>query len=329
MEISTILFNLLKISKKQFDIILSIIEKLNLEIIDFTNKYSWQIQCLLENKSILEKSFWIDWIFDSVESFTSTELEKYPETIHPINEVLDSSIISIEQIKEISNYSIKEILWCSPVDINFRKLWNWEIHNLLWNSTLNNINYYIPEMTISQYLSFDIPHNIVHLLHLYKIWNWVWSYFDSMTNRSFWESLAVLSEKTIFDLLVSNSKVSDDIYITFNNSIKSGISKEEFNDWMIKDRSFEFRLRCVRLLWDYFLLRGKSLEEASSIVCNITKINYKQVKNEILKYISELWLWAIYTVWYNRLIDNWYSNPWEILNLKTVPNTWQEFNALK
>lgn len=302
------------------------IRKLFQEVEVFQLKYRWKTMSLIEDKSTFNRLFWIEDLFSDVEWIVDKELSKYEEYSHPENDNLDLKRINIEEVRELCKYWIWEILQCDPINVNITEPWEWSDHILLWNSTKDSINYYAPGMSIAQYLSFDIPHNMVHLIHLDRIWEGVTSYLDWMERRSFSEALSVLSENLIYEKLNSSDNVSDDIYEILKKSLDWKISKSQFHDWMLRDRSFEFRLRLVRLLWDYFLLSNKGLDEIVDIVVDITKVDSILVRNEILKYISELWLWAVYTVGYNKLIEEWYSNPGEILNLPVVPNTWKELS---
>jgi hypothetical protein len=69
-----------------------------------------------------------------------------------------------------------------------------------------------------------------------------------MERRAFSEALSVLSESLIYEKLDSSSIVSDDFYEILKKNLDGKICREDFHDWMLKDRSFEFRLRLVRLL---------------------------------------------------------------------------------
>ncbi len=326
-EITKILYKQWKIDNILFKSINQCIRKLFQEVEVFQSKYKWKTISIINDKITFDRLFWIENLFNNIESITDSELSKYSEYNHPKNLDLDSIIISIDEVKELCKYWIWEILECDPIDVNIAKPWLQDSHSLLWNSTQESINYYIPNMSIAQYLSFDIPHNMTHLIHLNRIWEGTISYLDWMERRAFSEALSVLSESLIYEKLDSSSIVSDDFYEILKKNLDGKICREDFHDWMLKDRSFEFRLRLVRLLWDYFLLSNNSLDEVVNLVVDITKVDSILVRNEILKYISELGLWAIYTVGYNNLRSVWYSNPSDILNLPVVPNTWKEFTG--
>lgn len=134
-------------------------------------------------------------------------------------------------------------------------------------------------------MSFEFPHNATHLLHLSNLPNDITSYSDSISQRSFFEGLAVLSEYTAFEKFQKTDIIQD-----IHNIIKTNIpdiSISELQDFLIADRIFEFRLRTLRLLTDYLVMNNYSYDS----IIKESKSYFSQEpllsEQEIQKYYSQ------------------------------------------
>jgi hypothetical protein len=180
---------------------------------------------------------------------------------------------------------------------------------LYWSTITNGLDY----ATSSQYeldtqLSFDIPHNAAHLLHLSLTGkNSIGQYIDRMQERTYTEAIAVLSEYQMHQETMEQGEVIRSFSEILN------IPVEQLSIWIQQDRSYEFRLRLARLLSDANTLKGKSFSENADIIQKQLGIPQKDAIAEAQKYYAWTGLGAAYTLGYNRLLSNNISNAREAM----------------
>ena len=284
------------------------------------NKYS-----LAEiTKDKISAIFWFEGLFDSAQQKLKLELWKRDALVHPDKSKLFNQI-SMNEVQRITNFAVTQLFNVDIFPINFYKDNDFWKHIIYWNKTQKWVNYVIPPLTIEQYLSFDLPHNTTHLLHLYNLWGGVESYVDELEERCFFEALAVLSEHLAVTSLSKNKELSHDLFWCLNKENQKKISKDEFQNFIVNDRKFEFRLRAVRLIADILLVNGYSYHNIVQEVMDIVWVNQTCAENEIKKYIAQPWLWAIYILWYNKMLALDVTNPAEVINIPNPPKTWNDF----
>jgi hypothetical protein len=64
-------------------------------------------------------------------------------------------------------------------------------------------------------------------------------------------------------------------------------------------------------------------------VMDIVWVDQTFAESEIKKYIAQPWLWAIYTLWYNKMLELDMTNPAQVVNITNPPKTWKDFLAHK
>lgn len=237
--------------------------------------------------------------------------------------------VSIEETRRLIEYVIGEIFL-----IPIPKRWSASIindprgHHLFWATTENLIQYATPDhYDLATQFSFDIPHNAAHIAHLGAHENLdVSTYIDTMSERSFFESVAVLSEHQIIKLLKKNSHTAKQIHSKLDENRK--ITVEELHHWMLADRIFEARLRVARLLGDCFTLERFSSEETTTMVSNATGLDLNIVRNEILKYYTVTGLGGVYVLGSNRMMAMGIENPKDAIvdTQGKVIRSWEDFN---
>ena len=266
----------------------------------------------------ISEVFEFDWLFVDAEKKSRIELAKRDALVHPDKSKL-SAQLSMWEAERITNFAITQLFETQKFPINFHKENNFGNHVIYRNKSENWVNYMMPPFKIDEYLSFDLPHNATHLLHLYKLQWWVETYVDEMTERCFFEALAVLSEHLAVTSLMKNKELSNDLFSCLEKSNQKKLSKQEFQDFV------EFRLRAVRLIADILIVNWYTYEEVVNQVVNIVWVDKVFAENEIKKYIAQPWLWAIYTLWYNKMLEVGVSNPAAVIDKTNPPKTWRQF----
>lgn len=272
----------------------------------------------------ISEVFEFDWLFVDAEEKSRIELVKRDALVHPDKSKL-SAQLSMWEAERITNFAITQLFETQKFPVNFHKEDDFGKHIIYWNKSENWVNYMIPPFKIDEYLSFDLPHNATHLLHLYRLQWWVETYVDEMTERCFFEALAVLSEHLAVTSLMKSKELSNDLFSCLEKSNKKKLSKQEFQDFVVNDRKFEFRLRAVRLIADILIVNWYTYEEVVNQVVDIVWVDKVFAENEVKKYIAQPWLWAIYTLWYNKMLELGVNNPTTVIDKTNPPKTWRQF----
>lgn len=171
---------------------------------------------------------------------------------------------------------------------------------LYWSTKDSGLDYTTPsQYELATQLSFDIPHNAAHLLHLSLGGkNSVGQYIDQMQERTYTEAIAVLSEYQMYQEAMDQGEVIRSFSEILN------IPVEQLSEWIQQDRSYEFRLRFARLLSDVNTLKGESFSENADSIQKQLGIPQKDAIAEAQKYYAWTGLGAAYTLGYNRLLSN-------------------------
>ena len=271
----------------------------------------------------IEDIFQSPWMFQSWAAIIKTELIKWwQKKVHPNTDSL-AETLDIEKIKRLMKFAVEELFWSKMPQINYHDAKNSWVHKLLWNQNSSWTNYIVAPYRIADYLSFEFPHNATHLVHLSRLDKNVNAYFDSMSQRSFFEWLAVLSEYFEYDQFGKNRELWNDLHdILWLNP--KWISKQQLRDFLIADRIFEFRLRAVRLMGDLLVMEWYSLEEIIRETASAFWFDEEITKSEITKYYSHTGLWGIYTFGYLRLLQSKIINPMDVIGSDSVPRRWSD-----
>jgi hypothetical protein len=205
-----------------------------------------------------------------------------------------------------------------------------ENYHLFWAITAEGSDYVTPRSYgLDTQLSFDLPHNVAHLIHLQQLKDLgVYGYVDDMPTRAFFEAIAVFAELEVVRKLEKDSAFAHNMVESLDES--RDISGEELGEWMIEDRSFEFRLRASRLMADLLAIDGATLPEIVEIVSTSVNIPREVAQAEVSKYYPWTGLGAIYTLGYRKLEQAGILGIREVLT-EQPPTTWGQFtnNSLR
>ena len=194
---------------------------------------------------------------------------------------------------------------------------------LYWSSQVKGIDYATPShYDIATQLSFDIPHNVAHLLHLsFADGCSAQQYIDRMRERKYTEAIAVLSEYQMYQQAIEKGSVME----SFSEILS--IPVDSLSDWVKQDRSYEFRLRLARLLSDVNTLNGKSFSENITDIQKQLGISQRDAISEAQKYYAWTGLGAAYTLGYNRLLLHGIQNARDAMTCSNgnLLLSWDEF----
>jgi len=234
----------------------------------------------------------------------------------PVNEVETNRLIHI--------FNTNIFGFNSDLKVNSKIVQNHLDYHLFWDITYNGVSYVTPEFYgMNNQLSFDFPHNVSHLAHLYLLKKFgVMAYVDDMATRAFFESIAVFSEYEMIEKLKSNPEIVSKIKAGFDSY--RDMDNQKLLKWMIADREYQLKLRNVRLLSDILVVQGLSFNEVVENVRRCFKIPFKIAKSEVFKYYPWTGLGAIYTLGYRKLKRLGVIELKDILKGKP-PVTWHDF----
>lgn len=179
---------------------------------------------------------------------------------------------------------------------------NQDNYHLFWSVTADGIDYFTPAAyDLATQLSFDVPHNVAHLAHLNAVKDkGVHGYLDDIERRTYFEAVAVLSEWQLVRKIKDGSYTAAQMLQELNPT--RVITGEHLNEWIVADRTYEFRLRNARLLGDILTVQGASFDEAVAEVQREGNIPKDAARGEVRKYYAWTGLNSIYTLGYRRLI---------------------------
>lgn len=234
----------------------------------------------------------------------------------PVNDVETNRLIHI--------FNTNIFGFSSDLKVNSKIVRNYLDYHLFWDVTYSGISYVTPEFYgMNNQLSFDFPHNVSHLAHLYLLKKFgVMAYVDDMATRAFFEAVAVFSEYEMIEKLKNNPETVSKIKAGFD--YYRDVDSQKLLRWMVADREYQLKLRNARLLSDILVMQGLSFSEVVENVRRCLKIPLETAKGEVLKYYPWTGLGAIYTLGYRKL------KRLGIIELKDVlkgkpPVTWDDF----
>jgi hypothetical protein len=206
-------------------------------------------------------------------------------------------------------------------NINFTEQKN--PYDLSWCVDKNGISYISPILLdFANFLSFEIPHNITHLIHLDKLdeQNHT-TYIDSMSQRAFFEGVAIYAER-LFSGIVNIDKLYDFL------SLELKIDSAEIKEWFEYVRSKENALRSVRLVSDVETMNGLGYSQViKKMRDEISNISDDKLHSETSIYYQFTGLSSCYTPGGVKLIGDNANKPLEFFQkLNPKSNSWREYN---
>lgn len=273
----------------------------------------------------IEEMFQFYGIWETGATELESDLSRWTEMQHPIvPDALQQPVDVLETRRLIE--VIKRTILATDIPL-FAAVYltqKPEDYHLFWSLTQEGSDYVTPEgYGLDTQLSFDLPHNVAHLIHLSLLReHGVYGYIDDMATRAFFEAVAVFSEMEIINKLDTDPGAIAAISAALNQD--RNISENKLKAWMIADRSFEFRLRASRLLADLLAIEGASLPEIVDVVSRTVQIPRETAEAEVRKYLPWTGLGAIYTLGYRRLEQAGITSVSEVLQNKP-PSTWNQF----
>jgi hypothetical protein len=179
-------------------------------------------------------------------------------------------------------------------------------YHLFWSPTTTGLDYATPiHYDRATQLSFDLPHNVAHLIHLNKLMGEGEDtpvYDDSMPKRAYFEAVAVLSEFIMAKKVEEDPEIVQSLTDIFSFH-GFEMTQDQLKEWLLQDRAFEFKLRCVRLYADYLMLDGCDFQETVEIIHKEMQIDRATVMAEVRKYMPWTGLGAVYTLGYRKLLN--------------------------
>lgn len=247
----------------------------------------------------IASAFGIDELFDEAENTLATELEEWS---HQINHPRIPARLA-ERTTEGMTRQLVEAAWrdlfgaTDDIDAKVYLTAACDRYHLYWATLDGRLDYATPEdYPLETQLSFDVPHNAAHLLHLHKLDAGVLGYLDRMPERAYFESVALLAE-----YMVTREEVGSSPYFDKLASIL-GMSVDDTYNWVQADRSYEFKLRAARFLGDVLVSQGQSFDDAVKEVASTLQIPEEHARAEVSKYLPWLGLNAVYTKGFRKLI---------------------------
>lgn len=268
-------------------------------------------------------AFQIDDLFESPEEVVTRELEEWSlQAEHPVIPSALKELTSVETTRLLLEAAWTKLFGFDDIDANVYLTNQGEGYHLYWATASDALDYATPDQyPLETQLSFDIPHNAAHLLHLHRLGVGATDYLDRLPERAYFESVALLSE-----YMVTQLREDDAPYIEELAKI-IGLPFSEMYDWVQEDRRYEFKLRTARYLGDVLMSRGSSYDETVAEVAHTIDIPLDQAGAEVSKYLPWLGLNAVYIKGFRRLLDAGIRSVQSAIEPRPgiVVKTWQEF----
>ncbi len=269
----------------------------------------------------IERAFGLKIFSDQELHQAQSELEMWRQTEHPTIPSELQTKVDLEKTVQLIEYFKGEIFGLKPAfPIDIYTKGNPKNQHLFWSLKSDGIDYFIPEATdLATQLSFDIPHNVAHLAHLEAIKHkGAAGFIDLMEERAFFEGVAVLAESLMVDV-VKNGKHAQVIQRIIAPA--GTLTPEALAEWIVKDRSYEFRLRAVRLLGDTLTVRGGTFDEVVEEVSRVVNLPIDEARLEVAKYYEFTGLGAVYTLGYRKFWNEKVFNPGQAIIKNGKPIT--------
>ncbi len=198
--------------------------------------------------------------------------------------------------------------------------------DLYWGVDQNGISYVSPLLlNFATFLSFEIPHNITHLIHLDQLNEQEpTTYIDSMSQRAYFEGVAVFAERLFSGVVDINP-----LYEFLSSELN--IDSNQIKDWFEYVRSKENALRSVRLVSDMETMKGFGYSQVIDKMSEeIPNISVDKLHSETSIYYPFTGLSSCYTPGGMQLIYDYSNNPLELFQeLNSRSNSWAQYNQNK
>ena len=278
----------------------------------------------------IESSLGLDGMWNETEAIVTDEILKYGiDTQHPKTPIYLDKLTNLDITNDLIEFSKEKILhYSGNLSVDSYITENPEYNHLYWSAKSYRLDYATPRnYNIATQLSFDMPHNVAHLIHLEKLplKKDINRYTDGLRERAYFEAVAVLSEYIIMQLATEYSDVFMDMTKIFGIELneKSAI---ELTNWIYEDRRYEFKLRAARLLADKLHAEGANFIEIINEVSKRIGINKTEALAETKKYLPWIGLGAAYTFGYRKLLSNGIDDINQAITInQNVITNWTDF----
>ena len=265
-----------------------------------------------------------------IDGVLTSEIDKWGSTRdHPaIPEFLAHSV-SQKTTEDMINFFWRDI-YGLPTDLkaNIYLTDDDSRYHLFWSPVHNGLDYATPAAyDRATQLSFDIPHNVAHLAHLALMGDskGVGRFRDLMDERAYFEAVAVLSEHEITEICKNEPERLERLTSILSQGSEKPVSIDNLTNWIIADRSYEFKLRAARLYADKLSLEGHNFNDIVQTISKDLAISESNARAETLKYLPWTGLGAVYTLGYNALLNAGLSTvPEAITGANGVVTTWEK-----
>lgn len=265
---------------------------------------SWQ---MLTTPKAIAIAYGLPELWDKPEDVISGEVGQWGKsTAHPPVPDLLREKISIDETRLLMS-----LMWRRVIGTVAEP----EVHTYLTDDTRNYHVYWSPLSERLDYatpatydratqLSFDLPHNATHLVHLEAMpgVNGAARYDDSMALRAYFEAVTVFSEFKAIQV----AEQDDDFRYELENILgvrpddKAGI---DIAGWVAQDRRYEFKLRGARYAADILMTSGVCFRDSIAEISSTFGIPVTDAEKETRKYLAWPGLGAVYTFGYRKLLD--------------------------
>lgn len=270
--------------------------------------------------------FWIEIPWNDLESIWNEEMDRYSAYWKPWElKGITDMVIDLSELdlltQVFAKFANNPDIPSTYLESDQNKHYLFWIHDGIQSTCAIPIDY-----SMWEYLRFNSPHNDLHLAHLRGINDWVLSYTDKMTERAYFEAVAVLSEKEFLEKFEQNNSLVTEIYEAFSTERKQYVWLEKFRLWSIQMRGYELRLRAVRLLADFCILqRHMNFADTVAKISSKFSLSEGDVEGEVRKYIEFPGLGAVYTYGSRVLEKNIRRASEAIITNGKVNRTWSDF----
>ncbi|HMT00868.1 MAG TPA: hypothetical protein PKC14_00945 [Candidatus Absconditabacterales bacterium] len=238
----------------------------------------------------------------------------------------DRGTISPAEIKKITNFFFKNFFGKIPKKIKFCEEKNPQLRRLARHDLGDSIYYlFKQDYLLTDFLIYELPHNLVHLFHLSTLVSQGKSYRDRPDQRAFFEAVALLGESAFQEKILKDPKFSQGLYDCLDRSSRPQISREEFRDFILFHRIQENQLRAVRLFSDLSFTHQKSIHQSLAFLQQKTKISDASLLSELKKYSSQPGLGGSYTRGLSKLHELGFTHPSQIFHTSSSPSTRSDF----
>lgn len=285
---------------------------------------------LLTNPRAVACAYELPDLFNNSQQIIHEEVQKWGySTEHPATNNILQQKVNIGETKGLIRLMAEKVIGIS-VELNVNAYITDDVDNyhVFWAPHAEGLDYATPSSyDRATQLSFDLPHNVSHLVHLQAMKNEAGAmrYIDDPASRAYFEAIAVLSEHDIYWQLKNSPELAAEILAAC--SLEPGNSfAAELAKWIVEDRKYEFKLRASRYAADVLMLEGQDFASTANSIQNTFGISKTDAENEVKKYLPWTGLGAAYTYGYRELLNYGYKKPRDaiLLNGKVI-TSWSQF----